>query len=147
MTVPATPGALVPRVPPPLRSVIAVCAGIFVGALMIYAVQIVAHAVAPLPVKMDPSDPASTRAAMASMTTRNYLGLLFAYLAGPTIGCWLAARMAPSRALVHAVVVGAFFLVGGIGNFMKLPHPAWFVAASVLAFAAAPFLGTRMSGR
>ncbi len=57
------------------------------------------------------------------------------------------SRMTPSRALAHAGVVGAIFLAGGISNFVKLPHPVWFVVASLVAFAMAPFLGTRMSGR
>ncbi len=32
-------------------------------------------------------------------------------------------------------------------NFMSIPHPAWFVVASMLAFLAAPLLGTRIAGR
>jgi len=147
MTAPATPDALRPRVPPPLRSVIAVCAGIFVGALMIYFFERLGHLVVAPPANLDPADPASVRAAMAEMRVANFLMLLVAYLFGTTLGCWLTARMAPSRALAHAGVVGAMFLAGGISNFVKLPHPVWFVVASLLAFAVAPFLGTRMSGR
>lgn len=147
MTAPATPDALRPRVPSPLRSVIAVCAGIFVGALMIYFFERLGHLVASPPAIPDPTDPTSVRAAMAAMTVPNFIMLLVAYLFGTTLGCWIAARMAPSRAIVHSLVVGAIFLFGGISNFIRIPHPMWFVVAAMLAFGAAPFLGARMSGR
>ena len=84
---------------------------------------------------------------MAALSIGNFMMLLLAYIVGPTLGSWIAARLAPSRALVHAGVVGAFFLAGGAMNFMALPHPVWFVVASMLAFVAAPFLGTKLAGR
>jgi hypothetical protein len=147
MTAPQTPASLIPKPPPVAKSVIAVCAGLFVGGLMIVALERLGHLVASPPVSENPSDPASVRAAMARMTTTNFLLLLAAYFGGSTIGCWIAARMAPSRALGHTLVVGALFVFTISSYFTSVPHPAWFVAASLLAFIAAPFLGTRMSGK
>lgn len=47
---------------------------------------------------------------------------------------------------VLAVAAG-IFAAGGFMNFMKIPHPTWFVVASMIAFVVAPFLGTRLAGR
>ena len=105
------------------------------------------HLVVPAPDGFDPKDPISVAATMAQMSTSAFLMLLLAYLFGPTSGAWIAARLAPSRAFWHAAVVGLFFLVGGLANFSKIPHPTWFVVAATLAFIAAPFLGTRLAGR
>ena len=114
---------------------------------MIVALERLGHLVATPPVSENPSDPVSVRAAMARMTTTNFLVLLAAYFGGSTIGCWIAARMSPSNTLRHALVVAALFVFTIVSYFTKVPHPPWFVGASVLAFISAPFLGTRMSGK
>lgn len=147
MTAPLTPGSLIPKPPPVAKSVIAVCAGLFVGGLMMIVLERLGHVIAAPPVNNNPSDPASVRAAMETMTTTNFLLLLASYFGGSTLGCWIAARMSPSRAFRHALVVGALFIFTLASYFRQVPHPAWFVAASLVAFAAAPFLGTRMSGK
>ncbi|MCC6927838.1 MAG: hypothetical protein IT359_02495 [Gemmatimonadaceae bacterium] len=135
------------KTPPPVRSVIAVAAGLFVGGIATFGVEALGHAVVPPPPGLDVTNMEAVRSAMLTLPTAHFLPILFAYLVGPTLGAALAARMAPSRPLVHAGVVGAFFLLGGIRNFMNIPHPAWFVAASCLVFIAAPFVGSRLAGR
>lgn len=135
------------RTPPALRSVIAVSAGLFIGGLTIMGIEMLSHAVV-APVRVGASgDPDPAAAAMRAMPARAFVVLLVAYVVGPTVGAWIAARMAPSRALAHAGTVGAFFLIGGIANFRALPHPTWFVVAALLAFLAAPVLGTRLARR
>lgn len=135
------------KTPPPVRSVIAVSAGLFLGGIATFGVEALGHIAVPPPPGLDPTNLEAVKAAMPTLPVAHFLPLLLAYLAGPTLGAALAARMAPSRALVHAGVVGAFFLLGGIRNFSTIPHPAWFVAASCVAFVLAPFIGTRLVGR
>lgn len=135
------------KTPPPVRSVIAVAAGLFVGGIATFGVEALGHAVVPPPPGLDVTNVEAVRAAMPTLPTAHFLPILVAYVVGPTLGAALAARMAPSRALVHAGAVAAFFLFGGIRNFMNIPHPTWFVLASCAAFVAAPFLGTRLVGR
>ncbi|HNV75472.1 MAG: hypothetical protein IPF87_17150 [Gemmatimonadetes bacterium] len=133
--------------PPGIRSVIAVAAGVFVGGIATVGVEALGHILVPPPPGLDVNDAEAVKAAMPTLPTAHFLPILVAYLIGPTLGAALAARMAPSRALVHAGVVGAFFLVGGIMNFRAIPHPTWFVALSIVAFIVAPFLGSRMVGK
>lgn len=135
------------KTPPPVRSVIAVAAGLFVGGIATFGVEALGHALVPPPPGLDVTNMEAVKAAMPTLPAAHFLPILLAYLVGPTLGAALAARMAPSRALVHAGVVGAFFLVGGLRNFMNIPHPAWFMVAACLAFIAAPFLGSRLAGR
>ena len=73
--------------------------------------------------------------------------LLLAYVTGPTLGAWLAARRAPSRPTLHAASVGAFFVAGGLSNFLTIPHPVWFVIAAMVVLVAAPFVGARLARR
>jgi len=126
-----------------LRSILAVAAGIFVGAVAVFGVEALGHAAVPLPRGIDPVNPGT----MTALPTGNLMMLLLAYLVGPTLGATIAARLAPGHPLRHAGVVAAFFVVGGIMNFRALPHPAWFVALSMVAFLSAPWLGTRLAGK
>lgn len=133
--------------PPIIRSIIAVAAGMFIGGIATLGVEALGHILVPPPAGLDVNDPAAVKAAMPSLPVAHFLPILLAYLAGPSLGAALAARMAPSRPRLHAILVGAIFAAGGLMNFMTIPHPPWFVVASMLAFAAAPLLGTRLSGR
>lgn len=134
-------------IPPLFRSIIAVSAGIFIGGIATFGVEALGHAIVPPPRELDPTNPESVMAVMATMPAANFLPILLAYLIGPTLGSALAARMSPSRPLVHAGLVGACFLAGAVMNFRAIPHPLWFIVLAVVAFVAAPFLGTRLVGR
>jgi hypothetical protein len=138
---------MAPNTPPAVRSVIAVAAGVFVGGIATFGVEALGHIFVPPPAGLDVTNLSAVKAAMPSLPVAHFLPLLVAYLVGPTLGAALTARMAPSRALAHAAVVGACFLVGGIQNFRTIPHPVWFVIAASLAFVVAPVLGTRITGR
>ncbi len=133
--------------PPAARSVIAVAAGLFVGGIATFGVEALGHILVPPPPGLDVTNADAVKAAMPTLPAAHFLPLFVAYLVGPTLGAALAARMAPSRALVHAGVVGAFFLVGALMNFRAIPHPTWFVVLASLAFIAAPLLGTRLVGK
>lgn len=146
MTAPHTPSSLVPKPPPVAKAVIAVCAGLFVGGLMMTFLERMGHVIAEPPMPDNPSDVASVRAAVARMTLTNLLVLLSSYFFGSTLGCWIAARMAPYRPLYHALVVAVLFILTIGLYFTKIPHPGWFVVAAIVAFASAPFIGARMAG-
>lgn len=134
-------------IPPLFRSIIAVSAGVFIGGIATLGVEALAHVIVPPPRGLDVTNPESVKAVMATMPAAHFLPILLGYLIGPTIGAALAARMSPSRPLVHAGIVGAFFMVGAVNNFNAIPHPLWFMVLAVVAFVAAPFLGTRLVGR
>jgi hypothetical protein len=60
---------------------------------------------------------------------------LFPFLAhgvGTFAGAFAAALAAPGRARTAALVVGGFFLLGGIASVFMLPAPPWFSAVDLL---------------
>lgn len=138
-----TPAALAPHIPPLARSMIALCAGLFTGGLMIVFVERMGHMLVPLPAT---TAIASAAEAMAAMRPANFVMLLVSYLVGTTIGCWIAARMARRQPFPHAAIVGVVFLLGVVSSFVRLPHPTWFMVGAIGAFVAAPFIGARMAG-
>lgn len=133
--------------PPFLKSIIAVSVGVFFGGLAIFAIERLGHLIVPPPPGLDPNDPVSVASAMTQMPAAAFLVLFLAYLLGTSAGAWIAARLAPSHHFRHAAIVALFFIIGALFNFVSIPHPVWFVVVAMLAFAAAPFIGTRLAGR
>ena len=64
-------------------------------------------------------------------------------------GCWLAARLAPSRPMLHALVLGAlglaFNVVGAVTAWDRAP--AWYYVASLLLVMPYAYLGGRIRER
>lgn len=139
----APPSPVVPF----LRGVIAVSAGLVTGAIGIMVLEILGHMVVPPPAGIAMADPAALRAAMPGFPVTYFVPVLLAYVVGPTIGAALAARLAPARPLAHAGVVAGAMALGALQNFRAIPHPAWFVGASFVAFALAPLAGVRLARR
>ncbi|MEO6446223.1 MAG: hypothetical protein ABIZ91_10070 [Gemmatimonadaceae bacterium] len=133
--------------PPIFRSIVAVSAGMFVGGIAIFGVEALAHLLVPPPPGLDVTNPENVRNVMSTMPAAHFLPILLGYLIGPTVGAALTARMARSRPLLHASVMAGIFIMGALKNFMEIPHPIWFIVLALLAFMAAPFLGTKWAGK
>jgi hypothetical protein len=43
----------------------------------------------------------------------------------------VAALIAANHKMLFALVIGAFFLAGGIGNVLLLPSPVWFTVVDL----------------
>lgn len=82
----------------------------------------------------------STSSISLLLLTIGYVGLY------ATCGCYLAARMAPSRPMRHAIMLGVLGLVFNIAGTVTMwdTAPAWYHVASVLLVMVWAWLGGRM---
>jgi len=64
-------------------------------------------------------------------------------------GCWLAGKLAPNRAMRHALIVGVLGLILNVGASIPLRNaaPAWFIAAGVLTTMLWAWIGGRLAER
>ena len=64
-----------------------------------------------------------------------------------TFGCWLTARLAPSRPMLHALVLGALGLVLNVSSALALRDtaPAWYWVAGVGTTVLWAWLGGRIA--
>ncbi|HET9425627.1 MAG TPA: hypothetical protein VFO55_09665 [Gemmatimonadaceae bacterium] len=62
------------------------------------------------------------------------------------VGCYVAARLAPSHPMRHALILGLIgLLAGGYANFLLWGHvPAWFPIINVLLIMPLAWLGGRL---
>lgn len=122
-----------------VRSIAAVVAGFFLIPLLNFATLAILARVAP-----------DTFPAGQPVTSTAALLLTCAYVAAFGIGgCYLTARLAPSRPLLHALIVGALGLAISIPVALQnwADAPAWFNVYNLLAVMPYAWLGGRLRER
>lgn len=126
----------------PVRKILAVLAGLVAGSVVNMALIGAGGQVIPAPAGADVSTTEALAASMHLFAPRHFLFPFLAHAGGTLAGAWLATRLYPGRRWTAALIVGAFFLAGGIAAASMLPAPAWFIAADLLlAYAPLAWLG------
>ena len=93
--------------------------------------------VIPLPEGVDPTNVENLQQNLHLFTPKHFILPFLAHALGTLAGAFLAAKIAGSHKMKFALVVGTFFLAGGIANAIMLPAPVWFIVVD-LAFAYVP---------
>lgn len=118
------------------RSIFAVVTGFVFIALLSTGTELAIKAAIPALFDAD----GGTRSVTVLLLTIGYVGLY------ATMGCYLAARLAPRRPLQHALGLGIVGLVfNGVGSWYAWSTaPAWFHGGSLLLVMFWAWLGGRM---
>ncbi|CAN5899046.1 hypothetical protein BH23GEM7_BH23GEM7_17800 [soil metagenome] len=119
-----------------LRSIVAIVAGfIFIGALSVGA-DAVLHAL--LPTVFDAAGRVESVPVLLLIIT--YVGVF------AITGCYLTARLAPSRPMLHALILGALGLVFNIAGTVAMWNtaPAWYHIVALLLVMPYAWMGGRL---
>ncbi len=133
---------------PVLKNVLAVIAGFAIGSIVNMALVNLSGQLIPPPAGSDVSTMAGLQATMHLFEPRHFLLPFLAHALGTLAGAAAAARIAGSRPLTFAMVIGALFFAGGAGAAAMLPAPLWFEALDlVLAYFPMAWIGWRLGAR
>jgi hypothetical protein len=133
---------------PILRNVLAVVAGVIVGGFINMGIIILFGNIIPAPEGVNVMDPESIKANMNLFEAKHFIGPFLAHAVGTLIGAYTAARFAATHQMKLALLVGVFFLLGGIMNVMSMPAPMWFnILDLVAAYIPMGWLGGKMIQR
>ena len=113
------------------RNVAAVIAGLVAGSVVNMGLVNVGMVVVPIPEGADISTMEGVRASMKLMTPANFVFPWLAHALGTLAGAFVAAKLAASRPLACALIIGVFFLSGGITMAAVAGSPTWFIAADM----------------
>lgn len=132
-----------------LRSVLAVVAGVIVGSVVNLILIRVGSAIFPHPEGVNPDSLESIRENIHRFPVALLLSTFAAHAIGTLVGAAVAARLSPSRGLVQAMIVGAWFLAAGIGMIILIPDtPRWFAALEIVAgYLPMAWIGWRLGTR
>lgn len=129
------------------RSATAIGVGLLIGALTIMVVQLIGHALIPLPAGVEASEPESVATAVPAIPLGVYVFWLVAWAAGTMHGAGFAAHLAYKSRILHGMIVGGVLLAFAAWDLIVLwqnspvPPPAWFAIIGVLQFPVSAWLG------
>ncbi len=130
-----------------LRIALGLVLGVVVGIVANMGLVMLGGIVLPPPEGVDPTELESIRANIGSYSPLQFVPLFVAHAAGTLIGAGLATAISRSASFWPALVVGGWFLLGGIGMVVLIPEtPVWFMAVDLgLAYLPMALLGHRLA--
>jgi len=127
---------------PILKDILAVFTGLIVGSIVNMGIIMVSSGVIPPPPGGDSTTMEGLNATMHLFEPRHFIFPFLAHAIGTLVGAFIAARIASTRKMTMALVIGFFFLIGGISNVMMLSSPTWFTIVDLgLAYIPMALLG------
>ncbi len=115
-----------------LRNLFALVSGLFAMMIVITFIELAnAKFVFPPPAGIDWENSEAVAAFARSMPTTALALVLLGWLVGATIGASVTARLAGSRKLWLALVVGLLVSAGVVHSALTIPHPTWMVVAGI----------------
>lgn len=116
-----------------LRNVLAVVAGIVIGAVVNVALINLSPSLIPPPAGVDLHSAESLSQSMHLFEPRHFIMPFLAHALGTLAGAFAAYLIAASYKVPIAYVIGAVFLCGGVAASFMIPAPSWFIALDLLA--------------
>jgi hypothetical protein len=133
---------------PTIKNIVAVVAGIFIGAIVNMGLILVSGSIIPPPDGADVTTTEGLKASMHLFEARHYLFPFLAHALGTLVGALLAARIAASHKKIFALSIGGLFFIGGAINAFTLPAPTWFIAVDlIVAYFPMAMIGYLITGR
>jgi hypothetical protein len=133
--------------PPILKNILAVIAGIMVGSVVNMAIITVGPILIPPPEGVDMSDMGNFAENLNLLEPANFIAPWVAHAVGTLAGAFIAARLAASHKMRFALGIGVFFLMGGIMMVSMFGGPVWFAVLDlVAAYLPMGFLGGMLAG-
>lgn len=121
-----------------LRNTFALVLGLIVGmAVNMGIIMLNSSVLFPMPEGTSMADPAQMNAYVASLPIIALLVVMVAHLGQAFVGGLVAARVAASKPMLLAMIIGALSLLGGIMNAVSIHTPLWFYIEMPLYLVAA----------
>jgi hypothetical protein len=109
-----------------VKNILAVVSGLVIGSVVNMGLITISGSIIPPPEGVDNTTMEGLKESMHLFQPKHFIFPFLAHALGTLVGAFLAAKIAAARKMTFAMVIGVFFLVGGIVNVMMLPSPTWF---------------------
>ncbi len=131
---------------PIVRNILAVVAGIVVGALVNGALISISGHIIPPPEGVDVHSVEGLKAGIHLFEPKHFIFPFLAHALGTLVGALVATLLSVDKKLTRALLIGGVFLLGGISNCVVLPAPAWFMVVDLLfAYLPMAFIGWKLA--
>lgn len=129
-----------------LRNILAIVAGVVVGSVVNMGIIMVSSSIIPPPEGVDNTTVEGLKAGIHLFQPKHFLFPFLAHALGTFVGALLTALIASTRKMLFAMIIGVFFLAGGIANILMLPSPMWFTLVDLLgAYLPMAYFATKLA--
>lgn len=129
-----------------IRKTLAVLGGVVAGAIAVMLGVTVSSTVYPPPKGLDLQDAKAMADYIAGLPAGAFLIVLAAHGSGSLIGAAVCTWIAQQRWWLGGVILGLFFLAGGIMNLRAVPHPLWFAIVDIAQYVPLGLAGVYVAG-
>ncbi|MCT1523877.1 hypothetical protein [Sphingobacterium hotanense] len=131
---------------PVLRNILAIVLGLVAGSLVNGGIiQISSSVIAP-PEGVDVMTAEGLKAGLHLFEPKHFLMPFLAHALGTLFGAFVAAKICAGPKMLYAMIIGFFFLFGGISMIFMVPSPLWFsIVDLTIAYLPMAFLGARLA--
>lgn len=117
---------------PIIKNILAVLVGAIVGNAVNMGIIMISSSIIPPPDGVDNTTMEGLKAGLHLFKPQHFVFPFLAHALGTFAGALLAAIIAANRKMLFALVIGGFFLAGGIANILLLPSPIWFTVLDLV---------------
>lgn len=122
---------------PVLKNTLAVIAGLFVGSIVNMSIILMSGSIIPPPDGADNTTMEGLQKTMHLFEPKHFIFPFLAHAIGTFAGALTSSLIAFNHRTKLGLIIGAFFLLGGIVSVCSLPSPMWFTVVD-LVFAYIP---------
>lgn len=127
---------------PVLKNILAVVAGVIVGSMVNMGIVMISGSVIPPPEGGDITTIEGLKSTIHLFEPKHFIFPFLAHALGTLVGAFIAAKIAATRKMLMALLIGLFFLIGGTVNIAMLGGPMWFTALDIIvAYLPMAYLG------
>ena len=131
-----------------IKNILAVITGIVIGSIVNMGIITISGSVIPPPEGAEITTMEGLKASLHLFKPINFLFPFLAHALGTLVGALLAAFIAANHKMRFALVIGLFFLIGGITNILLLPSPTWFAIVDLVgAYIPMAWIGATLVNR
>lgn len=128
-----------------LRNILTVIAGIGIGGLVNSGIVMLSGHIIPPPEGADFTTTEGLRASTHLMQPKHFIFPFLAHALGTLTGAFLTTLISGTKKFLLPMIVGIFFLIGGVSAAFMIPAPTWFVVLDlVVAYIPMAWLGYRL---
>ncbi len=116
-----------------IRNILAIVLGVVIGGVVNMGLIVLGPMLIPAPPGVEVTSTESLAASIHLFEPKHFLFPFLAHALGTLVGALIAYLVAASHKFTFAIVVGVFFLFGGITNAFLIPAPTWFIIIDLVA--------------
>ncbi|MEJ6736175.1 MAG: hypothetical protein QNK84_03955 [Flavobacteriales bacterium] len=130
-----------------LKNILAVIVGIISGSIINMGIIELGPHIIVTPEGFDNTNIDTFAATIHLLKPSNYITVFLAHSLGTLAGAFIAAKIAVTKKKVFALIIGLWFLLGGIAAIIILPSPIWYNSIDLAgAYIPMTWIGWKLAG-